>query len=422
MDVLRRQLAESRAPLDSEHRSSERQGDGDVARHARPSSQTVVANGKLVQHAHRCATRAAPSARRRCGARSRRIPVYLMVIAAAPLERFDLGDTACGLAEGQRCVPQSVYTAPEQRGMLPGPFARAGEIVQLFARLVGPFPYEKLAHLQSSTRFGGMENASEIFYSDGAFRRRTMNDGLDRARDGASMVRRRGDRARVGAPVAVRGIRDVFRRALDARRARRQRVSRADGRHSAHGARRHDVGDEAPGDRHDRDELSRAAQSQQLREGRVRAAHAARAGRRARVLRRAARATTRSIDTPRRSPTTCAPRWSASRSRSSAGSSTSGCERPGYPEVDGDVVVRRRDARGRRSTVAAGIRFGAVSVSAHDRRRSTRRRDAPRDDRDVAATDAAAARLRVPLASAPARVVLDPDVELLAALTSSAKP
>ena len=109
---------------------------------------------------------------------SRRIPVYLMVIAAAPLERYDLGDTACGLAEVQRCVPQSVYTAPEQRGMLPGPFARAGEIVQLFAELVGPFPYEKLAHLQSSTRFGGMENASEIFYSDGAFRRRTMNDGL----------------------------------------------------------------------------------------------------------------------------------------------------------------------------------------------------------------------------------------------------
>jgi aminopeptidase N len=109
---------------------------------------------------------------------SKRIPVYLMVIAAAPLSRFDLGDTACGLAEAQRCVPQSVYTAPEQANILPGPFARAGEIVQLFARLVGPFPYEKLAHLQSATRFGGMENASEIFYSDAAFRRRTMNEGL----------------------------------------------------------------------------------------------------------------------------------------------------------------------------------------------------------------------------------------------------
>ena len=141
-----------------------------------------------------------------------------MVIAAAPLERFDLGDTACGLGRSQRCVPQFVYVAPENSAAsLPGPFARAGEIVQLFERLVGPFPYEKLAHLQSSTRFGGMENASAIFYATARFRRGTMRDGLDRARDGASVVRRRGDGARVGAPLAVGRIRDVFRGALDAR-------------------------------------------------------------------------------------------------------------------------------------------------------------------------------------------------------------
>jgi len=71
-----------------------------------------------------------------------------------------------------------VYTAPEQRNFSPGPFARAGEMVQLFASLVGPFPYEKLAHLQSSTRFGGMENASAIFYADAGFRRGTMGDGV----------------------------------------------------------------------------------------------------------------------------------------------------------------------------------------------------------------------------------------------------
>jgi len=142
-----------------------------------PSSKTVVANGKLVS-TKPVRDASGQDRTETVWRESRRIPVYLMVIAAAPLERYDLGDTACGLADGQRCVPQYVYTAPEQRGMLPGPFARAGEIVRLFAGLVGPFPYEKLAHLQSSTRFGGMENASEIFYADGAFRRRTMNDGL----------------------------------------------------------------------------------------------------------------------------------------------------------------------------------------------------------------------------------------------------
>jgi aminopeptidase N len=101
-----------------------------------------------------------------------------MVIAAAPLVAYDLGDTDCGLAELQRCVPQTVYTAPEQKSFSPGPFARAGEMVQLFSRLVGPFPYEKLAHLQSSTRFGGMENASAIFYADRPFRTGTMGEGV----------------------------------------------------------------------------------------------------------------------------------------------------------------------------------------------------------------------------------------------------
>jgi aminopeptidase N len=133
-----------------------------------PATKTVVANGKLVST--RVVREGGVERRESVWRENRRIPVYLMVIAAAPLEQFDLGDTACGLAESQRCVPQSVYTAPEQHAAMPGPFARAGEIVQLFSSLVGPFPYEKLAHLQSSTRFGGMENASAIFYADGPFR------------------------------------------------------------------------------------------------------------------------------------------------------------------------------------------------------------------------------------------------------------
>lgn len=140
-----------------------------------PSSQTVVANGKLVSSRP---VRGDASRTETVWREARRIPVYLMVVAVAPLAVHELGDTACGLAEIQRCVPQFVYTAPEQKSFAPGPFARAGEMVQLFSRLVGSFPYEKLAHLQSSTRFGGMENASAIFYSDGAFRRGTMSDGL----------------------------------------------------------------------------------------------------------------------------------------------------------------------------------------------------------------------------------------------------
>jgi aminopeptidase N len=142
-----------------------------------PAARTIIANGRLVS---RKPMRDASGGDRveTVWRESKPIAPYLMVIAAAPLVEYDVGDTACGLAELQRCVPQLVYVAPEQRNFLPGPFARVGEIVQLFSTLVGPFPYEKLAHLQSSTRFGGMENASAIFYADGGFRRGTMRDGV----------------------------------------------------------------------------------------------------------------------------------------------------------------------------------------------------------------------------------------------------
>lgn len=138
-----------------------------------PAARTVVANGVLVDRA------ALPNGLVRTRWReSHPIATYLMVIAAAPLAEYSLGETACGLALGGGCVPQMVYTAPEERSMLPGPFAQAGAIVRYFASLVGPFPYEKLAHLESSTRFGGMENATAIFYADDAFKRGTMNESL----------------------------------------------------------------------------------------------------------------------------------------------------------------------------------------------------------------------------------------------------
>jgi aminopeptidase N len=106
------------------------------------------------------------------------IPPSLMVIAAGPLVRHDLGETACRNGDRTQCVPQSVYVLPENASWLPGAFQYAGPIVALFQDLVGPFPYEKLAHLQSNTRFGGMENASNIFYDGKLFPAQKVSDGL----------------------------------------------------------------------------------------------------------------------------------------------------------------------------------------------------------------------------------------------------
>lgn len=45
-------------------------------------------------------------------------------------------------------------------------FNNSGEIIRFFNNLLGDFPYSKLANVQSTTRFGGMENASCIFYHE----------------------------------------------------------------------------------------------------------------------------------------------------------------------------------------------------------------------------------------------------------------
>ncbi len=141
-----------------------------------PVGRTVVANGALVST--RPIARAGRAMTETRWRESRPIATYLMVIAAAPLALFELRDADCHRGDEGQCVRQSVYVVPEVKSWLPGPFAAAGPIVSLFERLVGPFPYEKLAHLQSSTRFGGMENASAIFYDDKLFAGRTLKDGI----------------------------------------------------------------------------------------------------------------------------------------------------------------------------------------------------------------------------------------------------
>lgn len=140
-----------------------------------PSTRTVIANGVLVEET----PLTAPAGRTRTvWSEGKPIPTYLMVIGAARMAMLSLGQTACGLAQQPGCVPQSVYVSPELRDYVPGPFADAAAMVAFFSRTVGPYPYEKLAHVQSATRFGGMENATAIFYSDGAFRRRSVGTNL----------------------------------------------------------------------------------------------------------------------------------------------------------------------------------------------------------------------------------------------------
>jgi len=101
------------------------------------------------------------------------VPVspYNLVFGAAEMVVEPLGLAACGRAPASPrddgCVEVTAWLFPEDRAQAGRSFRRAAAMVDFYTELVGPFPYPKLAHVQSSSRFGGMENASAIFYAEG---------------------------------------------------------------------------------------------------------------------------------------------------------------------------------------------------------------------------------------------------------------
>ena len=108
---------------------------------------------------------------------TRPIPTYTMVLGAAP---FTVSRHR-PIVHGTDTIPITVWAYPEDSAFADsGPFRRATEIVETLERLVGPFPYEKLAHVESSTRYGGMENSTAIFYAEKPYVARTMREGVVR--------------------------------------------------------------------------------------------------------------------------------------------------------------------------------------------------------------------------------------------------
>jgi aminopeptidase N len=105
------------------------------------------------------------------------IPTYLMVIGAT---RFAVGtvdacaDGGTSPARTDRCVAVTSWAFPPDSAHAMHVFRRGGDMIEFYSSLVGPYPYTKLAHAQSATRFGGMENAGAIFYSE-----RAIADGRD---------------------------------------------------------------------------------------------------------------------------------------------------------------------------------------------------------------------------------------------------
>ncbi|WP_080054174.1 M1 family metallopeptidase [Spirosoma aerolatum] len=86
------------------------------------------------------------------------IPTKVMVIGAA---RFAVDEV--GSVNGIP-VQSWLYPNDSQKGFVD--YRPAKEILQYFIDRIGPYSYEKLANVESTTIFGGMENASCIFYNE----------------------------------------------------------------------------------------------------------------------------------------------------------------------------------------------------------------------------------------------------------------
>jgi aminopeptidase N len=105
------------------------------------------------------------------------IPPYTMVIGVA---KFAVSHHR-PVINGRDTIPMEVWTYPEDSAFADSvPFKHATTIVETLQRIIGPFPYEKLAHVESSTRFGGMENSSAIFYAEKPYVERRMEEGVVR--------------------------------------------------------------------------------------------------------------------------------------------------------------------------------------------------------------------------------------------------
>jgi aminopeptidase N len=86
------------------------------------------------------------------------LPTKIMVIGVAGFAVDSVGKV--------NNVPVSSWVFPENKKEGFYDYAQAMDILPFFMNYIGPYPYKKLANVQSKTIYGGMENAGAIFYDE----------------------------------------------------------------------------------------------------------------------------------------------------------------------------------------------------------------------------------------------------------------
>ncbi len=118
-----------------------------------PEHYQVVANGRQVEE-----TNLGEGRKLTHWSEAVPIPTKVMVIGVAPFAVQYIGEVAD--------IPLSSWVFPQDREDGFYDYAQAGQVLEWFIEHIGPYPYEKLANVQSKTRYGGMENAGNIFYAE----------------------------------------------------------------------------------------------------------------------------------------------------------------------------------------------------------------------------------------------------------------
>ena len=116
-----------------------------------PEHYQVVATGKLIEESN-------VTGKRKLTHYEEGVPVSVKVMTIG-VARF-----AITLSGEVNNIPITTWVYPQNRddGFLD--FSVAPKVFSFLQDYVGPYPFEKLAHVQSKTKFGGLENASNIFY------------------------------------------------------------------------------------------------------------------------------------------------------------------------------------------------------------------------------------------------------------------
>jgi aminopeptidase N len=118
-----------------------------------PSHYSVIANGLLVQEKILPGNKKITSWKEELP-----IPTKVMVIGAAKF--------AVRRVDSSYSVPVTAWVYPQDSAKGAYDYAVADDILKFYSNYIGPYPYKKLANVQSKTIFGGMENANAIFYAE----------------------------------------------------------------------------------------------------------------------------------------------------------------------------------------------------------------------------------------------------------------